>query len=248
MATTPTSSESWRGRRPGGDEDGSHHPLHDCGHLVPWVTRPQEGWARSVAPCSHHDHPVEFHGENEHGCRVRRVEGDRVPFVLTWHSSPCPKDVEAEEALEETEKWWRQWTDADTYEVNGRTPSIDRDHAQGPHLRPTGGIVAAPTTSLPEEIGGVRNWDYRFVWLRDATFTLQTLLMAGHRREAAGLAGLAAPGGRRRSRGPADHVRGGRRTPATGVGAGGWPDTRALVQSESGMRPISRSRWMSTGS
>ena len=103
----------------------------------------------------------------------------------TRHIGPAPKDVEAEEALEETEKWWRQWTDANTYQGEWQD-AVDRSLITLKALTyaPTGGIVAAPTTSLPEEIGGARNWDYRFVWLRDATFTLQTLLMAGHRREA----------------------------------------------------------------
>ncbi|MGH8949459.1 MAG: glycoside hydrolase family 15 protein, partial [Acidimicrobiia bacterium] len=114
-------------------------------------------------------------------------EGDRVPFLLTWHPShvPSPPDVDAEVALEETEKWWRQWTDANTYRGDWED-AVDRSLITLKALTyaPTGGIIAAPTTSLPEEIGGVRNWDYRYVWLRDATFTLQTLLIAGHRREA----------------------------------------------------------------
>jgi GH15 family glucan-1,4-alpha-glucosidase len=161
----------------------------DYGHLVPWVTRPggrlgAVGGPDALTLAT----PVELHGENLSSVAEFAVsKGDRVPFVLTWHPSyrPAPKDVEAEEALEETEKWWRQWTDANTYEGEWQD-AVDRSLITLKALTyaPTGGIVAAPTTSLPEEIGGVRNWDYRFVWLRDATFTLQTLLMAGHRREA----------------------------------------------------------------
>ena len=161
----------------------------DYGHLVPWVTSragrlDAVGGPDALTLVT----PVEFHGENLSTAAEFAVsEGDRVPFVLTWHPAhrPAPKEVDAEEALEETEKWWRQWTDANTYEGEWQD-AVDRSLITLKALTyaPTGGIVAAPTTSLPEEIGGVRNWDYRFVWLRDATFTLQTLLLAGHRREA----------------------------------------------------------------
>jgi GH15 family glucan-1,4-alpha-glucosidase len=161
----------------------------DYGHLVPWVTRPSGKLGAVGGPDALTlATPVELRGENLSTVAEFAVsKGDRVPFVLTWHPShrPAPHDVEAEQALEETEKWWRQWTDANTYEGEWQE-AVDRSLITLKALTyaPTGGIVAAPTTSLPEDIGGVRNWDYRFVWLRDATFTLQTLLMAGHRREA----------------------------------------------------------------
>jgi len=161
----------------------------DYGHLVPWVTRSDGTLAAVGGPDALKlSTPVEFHGENLSTVAEFAVsEGDRVPFLLTWHPShlPSPPDVDAEVALEETEKWWRQWTDANTYRGEWED-AVDRSLITLKALTyaPTGGIIAAPTTSLPEEIGGVRNWDYRFVWLRDATFTLQTLLIAGHRREA----------------------------------------------------------------
>ena len=161
----------------------------DYGHLVPWVTR-SDGTLGAVGgpDALTLSTPVESHGENLSTVAAFTVsEGDRVPFVLTWHPShrPAPPDVDAEDALEDTEKWWRQWTDANTYRGDWEE-AVDRSLITLKALTyaPTGGIIAAPTTSLPEKLGGVRNWDYRFVWLRDATFTLQTLLIAGHRREA----------------------------------------------------------------
>lgn len=161
----------------------------DYGHLVPWVTHSGERLAAVGGPDALTlATPVETHGENLSTVAEFAVsEGDRVPFVLTWHPShlPPPPDVDAESALEDTEKWWREWTDANTYDGEWEE-AVDRSLITLKALTyaPTGGIVAAPTTSLPEHIGGVRNWDYRFVWVRDATFTLQTLMMAGHQREA----------------------------------------------------------------
>jgi GH15 family glucan-1,4-alpha-glucosidase len=161
----------------------------DYGHLVPWVTRSGARLRAVGGPDALTlGTPVEFHGEDLSTVAEFAVsKGDRVPFVLTWHPShlPTPKHVEADQALKDTEKWWRRWTDASTYDGEWKE-AVDRSLITLKALTyaPTGGIVASPTTSLPEEIGGVRNWDYRFVWLRDATFTLQTLLMAGYRREA----------------------------------------------------------------
>ncbi len=161
----------------------------DYGHLVPWVTQSGERLSAVGGPDAITlSTPVETQGKNLSTVAEFAVSGgDRVPFVLTWHPShrPAPPDVDAESALEDTEKWWREWTDANTYDGEWEE-AVDRSLITLKALTyaPTGGIVAAPTTSLPEHIGGVRNWDYRFVWVRDATFTLQTLLMAGHHREA----------------------------------------------------------------
>jgi GH15 family glucan-1,4-alpha-glucosidase len=134
------------------------------------------------------DTPIEHHGENLSTVAEFTVsKGQTIPFELTWHPShlPPPDDIECEQAVEDTEKWWREWTDANTYDGDWEE-AVDRSLITLKALTyaPTGGIVAAPTTSLPEEIGGSRNWDYRYVWLRDATFTLDTLMMAGHRKEA----------------------------------------------------------------
>ncbi|MGH8951831.1 MAG: glycoside hydrolase family 15 protein [Acidimicrobiia bacterium] len=161
----------------------------DYGHLVPWVTRSDDRLLAVGGPDALTlTTPVEIHGE--HLTTVSKfavAAGDRVPFVLTWHPShmEAPTEVDPEEALETTEKWWREWCDATSYDGEWEE-AVSRSLITLKALtyEPTGGIVAAPTTSLPEDLGGSRNWDYRFVWLRDATFTLQTLLIAGHRHEA----------------------------------------------------------------
>jgi GH15 family glucan-1,4-alpha-glucosidase len=161
----------------------------DYGHLVPWVTRNDDhliavGGPDAITVTT----PIPTHGEDLTTIAEFVVsEGDRVPFVLTWHPShlPEPSRIQPEEALDGTEKWWRQWSDASSYDGEWEE-AVDRSLITLKALTygPTGGMVAAPTTSLPEELGGHRNWDYRFVWLRDATFTLQALMMAGHRHEA----------------------------------------------------------------
>jgi len=161
----------------------------DYGHLIPWVTHSGNRLMAVGGPDALTLRtPVEFHGENLSTVSEFSVSaGDRVPFVLTWHPShlPAPAEVQPEVALEDTEKWWRDWCDETSYSGEWEE-AVTRSLITLKALtyEPTGGIVAAPTTSLPEELGGSRNWDYRFVWLRDATFTLQSLLLAGHRREA----------------------------------------------------------------
>jgi GH15 family glucan-1,4-alpha-glucosidase len=113
--------------------------------------------------------------------------GDRIPFVLTWFPAHAqiPESVDADDALEDTESFWRGWIQDCGYE--GEYPRAVRTSLEvlkALTYQPTGGIVAAPTTSLPERIGGVRNWDYRYCWLRDATFTLYALMNAGYTGEA----------------------------------------------------------------
>ena len=116
------------------------------------------------------------------------AEGDRIPFVLSWYSSerrdpPC---CDAEAAIVETERWWRDWADRCTYRGEWREAVLrSLITLKALTYMPTGGIVAAPTTSLPESLHGVRNWDYRYCWLRDATFTLYALQMAGYGEEVA---------------------------------------------------------------
>ncbi|MDQ1404133.1 MAG: hypothetical protein QOG03_2449 [Actinomycetota bacterium] len=113
--------------------------------------------------------------------------GERVPFVLTWYPSHLdpPDAVDPLVAVDETEQWWAAWAARCTYTgVYGDAVMRSLLTLKALTYGPTGGIVAAPTTSLPEDIGGTRNWDYRYCWVRDATFTLYSLMMAGYRDEA----------------------------------------------------------------
>ena len=161
----------------------------DYGQLVPWVRKRNGGLEAVAGP----DALIlrteaETHGENFTTVADFDVrEGARVPFVLTWfesHSQP-PPPVNAEHALEQTEDYWTAWSKrcCDTGEWR---EAVKRSliTLKGLTYAPTGGIVAALTTSLPEEIGGIRNWDYRYCWLRDATFTLVGLMSAGYLEEA----------------------------------------------------------------
>jgi GH15 family glucan-1,4-alpha-glucosidase len=165
----------------------------DYGRIVPWVRRLDGGGRTAVAGpdalCFRT--PAPTRGEDMHTVsKVDVGEGERVPFVLTWypsHERP-PRATDADRALAETESFWRKWHER--CDVDLPTGWRDVVHRSLGVLKaltylPTGGIVAAPTTSLPEWIGSVRNWDYRFCWLRDATLTLLSLLHAGHREEAA---------------------------------------------------------------
>lgn len=163
----------------------------DYGSIVPWV-RTAGGELLAVAgpDALHLRSPVTWHGEDFRTVASFSVsEGDRVPFVLLWHPShePSPPPLDAERALVETEEYWSEWSGRCGYEgewADAVTRSLITLKAMT--YAPTGGIVAAATTSLPERLGGVRNWDYRFCWLRDATFTLYALLMAGYEAEARG--------------------------------------------------------------
>ncbi|MDQ3385789.1 MAG: glycoside hydrolase family 15 protein [Actinomycetota bacterium] len=162
----------------------------DYGSIVPWVRRAPDRRISAVggpdALCF--DTPVEVHGEGMSSVAEFEVAaGDEVPFVLTWHPShePPPPAINPFLALEETDAWWAEWSGRLTY----RGPwheAVERSLVVLKALtyHPTGGIVAAPTTSLPEDLGGGRNWDYRYCWLRDATFTLDALVATGHTEEA----------------------------------------------------------------
>ena len=162
----------------------------DYGSVVPWVRRLDEETLLAIAgpDALALRTPVPLRGEDFRTRGELTVsEGDRVPFVLTWYPSHLepPDRVDPDKALEETHEYWDDW--ANRCEFEG-------DHHDAVHqsllvlkaltYAPTGGIVAAPTTSLPEWIGGVRNWDYRLCWLRDATLTLLALLQAGYVEEA----------------------------------------------------------------
>jgi GH15 family glucan-1,4-alpha-glucosidase len=161
----------------------------DYGSIVPWVRRIDDATVCIAGPdglCLRT--PVETRGEDLSTVAEFTVsEGEQVPFVLTWYPSnePLPPEIEPGRALVETQAWWRQWADACTYEGPWRDEVLrSLIVLKALTYEPTGGIVAAPTTSLPEYLGGVRNWDYRYCWLRDAAFTLDALLEAGFTEEA----------------------------------------------------------------
>jgi len=114
--------------------------------------------------------------------------GERAPFVLTWYPSnlPPPRILDANAELDATIKWWRDWSAKCTYDGPYREDVIASLRIlKALTYEPTGAIVAAPTTSLPEKLGGERNWDYRYSWLRDSTMTLYALLLSGYHDEAA---------------------------------------------------------------
>jgi GH15 family glucan-1,4-alpha-glucosidase len=162
----------------------------DYGSIVPWVRRLDGGALLAVAGpdglCFWTE--VETRGENLTTVAEFTVaEGDRIPFILTWfpsHLDP-PDAIDAEQALRDTESFWEEWAGSCAYQGEWRGAVVrSLVVLKALTYAPTGGIVAAPTTSLPEHIGGVRNWDYRFCWLRDATLTLYSLLLAGYVEEA----------------------------------------------------------------
>jgi GH15 family glucan-1,4-alpha-glucosidase len=161
----------------------------DYGSIVPWVRR-VDGGIRAVAGPDTLllRTPASLHGENLTTVAEFSVaEGQRMPFELTWHPShqPMPSALDAEAAVDHTEAWWTEWSSRCTYRGPWRDAVVrSLVTLKAMTYAPTGGIVAAATTSLPEQLGGVRNWDYRFCWLRDATFTLYALMMGGYTEEA----------------------------------------------------------------
>jgi len=161
----------------------------DYGSVVPWVHKIEDGILAIAGPdliVLRTDVPL--HSENlKTQAEFTVAEGEKISFNLTWNPSnrPTPAPIDVDAALEKTEKWWREWSDRCSYKGPWREAVLrSLITLKGLTFLPTGGIVAAPTTSLPELIGGVRNWDYRFCWVRDATFTLQALLNAGYLDEA----------------------------------------------------------------
>ena len=166
----------------------------DYGHIVPWVRRsdgdlcatagPDSLWLRS---------PVEMRGEDMTTVADFTVrEGEQIGFTLTWCPSHErePRDLDPLKALHNTEKYWEHWTSRATSEAT-QDGSEYRDAVMRSLITlkaltyaPTGGIVAAATTSLPEQLGGTRNWDYRYCWLRDATMTLHAMVGSGYHDEA----------------------------------------------------------------
>jgi len=161
----------------------------DYGGVVPWMRR-MDGHLRAIGGPDALSlwTPAATYGED----LTTRAEftiraGERIPFLLMWHPSHAasPDPLDPIEALDDTTRWWEEWCARCTYD-GPWSEHVMRSliTLKALTFAPTGGIVAAPTTSLPEEIGGVRNWDYRYCWLRDATFTLYALMIGGYTDEA----------------------------------------------------------------
>jgi GH15 family glucan-1,4-alpha-glucosidase len=163
----------------------------DYGRSVPWVTSMDDGTLRAVAGPNMVGlrTSVPLKGEDLTTVSEFTVrEGQRIPFVLSYRAShkELHRPFDPETALLQTQKFWQAWIARCTYKGPWRE-AVERSLITLKALtyRPTGGIVAAPTTSLPEQLGGKRNWDYRYCWLRDATLTLLILMDCGYYDEAA---------------------------------------------------------------
>jgi GH15 family glucan-1,4-alpha-glucosidase len=160
------------------------------GMSVPWVTRMQDGRTRAIAGPDMVvlSADADVHGEDlTTVARFSVNAGETISFVLTWKESHLdpPAAIDPVDALRATGKYWRDWVAACTYDGEWRDAVVrSLITLKALIYNPTGGIVAAATTSLPEWIGSSRNWDYRFCWLRDATFTLLALMDAGYFDEA----------------------------------------------------------------
>jgi GH15 family glucan-1,4-alpha-glucosidase len=161
----------------------------DYGRVTPWVRRVDGQIVAVAGPDSVWlSTPVPLEGRNFATHSEFTVSaGERVPFVLTWHPSwqRPPKPVDPFTAVDETEAFWAEWMSHSTYD-GAWQGEVRRSliTLKALTFQPTGGIVAAATTSLPEQLGGPRNWDYRYCWLRDAALTLQALMGAGFKAEA----------------------------------------------------------------
>jgi GH15 family glucan-1,4-alpha-glucosidase len=161
----------------------------DYAEITPWVQKVPDGAVATAGPDA-------FRLSTPLALRVRNgtmsaefvaVEGVRNPLVLSWHLSyePAPIVEDADSALARTEAWWKEWSGRCTYDGEYREEVLTSLRVlKAMTLEDTGAMVAAPTTSLPEELGGVRNWDYRYCWLRDTTLSIDALLLGGYTEEA----------------------------------------------------------------
>ena len=161
----------------------------DYGSIVPWVRAMKRGIRATAGPDSVHVRAdVELQGKDLSTVADFSVKkGQSVAFAMTWAETHRghPGERDWRESLAHTEKWWKAWSRRCSYQGEWRE-AVMRSLITLKALTyvPTGGIIAAPTTSLPEHIGGRRNWDYRFCWLRDATYALYALIVGGYHEEA----------------------------------------------------------------
>ena len=161
----------------------------DYGSTIPWVQSGPTGTSAVAGPDSLYLWTdVETHGENLKTVADFVVrEGEDIPFTLTWNPSheDAPEAVSGLWAISDTEDWWRRWSESCSFAGKYRDPVVRSLLVlKALTYKPTGGIIAAPTTSLPEALGGERNWDYRYCWLRDAALTLDALMLGGYSQEA----------------------------------------------------------------
>ena len=166
----------------------------DYGATIPWVQSDEEEMMAVAGPDALYLRTeVEVHGEQLRTVADFTVrEGEDIPFTLTWNPShqEAPDAMDGLWAIRHTERWWREWSGTCAF-TGEYADEVLRSLIVLKALtyRPTGGIVAAPTTSLPEAIGGERNWDYRYCWLRDAVLTLDALMLGGFSQEALAFGG-----------------------------------------------------------
>lgn len=161
----------------------------DYGGIVPWVRHIARGIRATAGPDTLYCRTdVELQGENLHTVADFTVSaGQRIAFTLTWSPThrPEPEEKDPEQSLRDTQDWWREWSDRCTYQGEWQEAVLrSLITLKALTYTPTGGVIAAVTTSLPEQLGGVRNWDYRYCWLRDTTFTLYALMAGGYIEEA----------------------------------------------------------------
>jgi len=161
------------------------NPRFDYGRTRPWVRKVDGALAAAAGPEAlelRSDVPLQGN-DVQHAAEFTVAPGQRVGFVLTYHLSweAPPPAVDPAAALQQTQAWWEEWSGQSTYR-GGWAEEVERSLITLKALTyaPTGGIVAAPTTSLPEFLGGVRNWDYRYCWLRDSALLLDALMAAGY--------------------------------------------------------------------
>jgi GH15 family glucan-1,4-alpha-glucosidase len=160
------------------------------GSEIPWVKRTEDGALLAICgpDMTVLRTQVELRGEDMTTVSDFEVsEGQTIPFVLTYGAShlELPDPIDPAQALQDTEDFWLDWCSRCTYDGDNRDLVMrSLITLKALTYEPTGGIVAAPTTSLPEKLGGARNWDYRYCWLRDATFTLFALMNSGYTEEA----------------------------------------------------------------
>ncbi len=171
-------------------------PLHleliirfEYGSIIPWVRRIDGGLSAIAGPDKlHFRSDVDVHGEDLSTIADFIVqEGQRLSFQLAWHPShqAPPAELNVAETIEAAEAWWKDWSQGSRYRGKDQEAVLrSLITLKALTYAPTGGIVAAPTSSLPEMIGGVRNWDYRYCWIRDATFTLYAFVISGFLDEA----------------------------------------------------------------